>query len=74
MYDAYIKPYFGRFISSLRNWKLFPKFMTKRLMLLNIIRCELHHEVVLGILKNDLSQYTKPNSAIVPDNGQEDIH
>ncbi len=70
MYETYIEPYFGRFISSLKNRKLFPKFMSKRkrLLLLNIIRCESHREVVLGMLENDLSQYVKPDPNPVPDN------
>ena len=76
MYDAYIEPYFGSFISSLRKRKLFPKFMSKRkrLLLLNIIRCESHREVVLGMLENDLSRYTKPDPAPVTDNDRVDIH
>jgi len=53
MYDAYIEPYFGAFISSLRNRGMFPKLMSrrKRLLLLNIIRCESHREVLLGMLE-----------------------
>jgi len=53
MYDAYIEPYFGAFISSLRNRGLFPKLMSrrKRMLLLNIMRCESHREVLLGMLE-----------------------
>ena len=52
MYDAYIEPYFGSLISSLRNRGLFPRLMSarKRLLLLNIIRCESHREVLTGML------------------------
>ncbi len=52
MYDAFIEPYFGKFISSLRNQKLFPRLMSsrKRLLLLNIVRCESHREVLMRIL------------------------
>jgi poly-gamma-glutamate synthesis protein (capsule biosynthesis protein) len=76
MYDAFIEPYFGRFISSLRKRKLFPKFMSKRkrLLLLNIIRCESHREVVLGMLENDLSRYIKSDPAPVTDNDRVGIH
>jgi len=42
--------------------------------LLNIIRCESHREVVLGMLENDLSRYTKPDPAPVTDNDRVDIH
>ena len=53
MYNAFIEPYFGRFISVLRNHKLFPKFMSprKRMLLLNLIRCESHREVLLRMLE-----------------------
>lgn len=53
MYDAYIEPYFGRIISALRNRGFFPRFMSrrKRMLLTNIIRCESHREVVLGMLE-----------------------
>lgn len=58
MYDAYIEPYFGSVISSLRNRGFFPKLMSrrKRMLLLNIIRCESHREVVLGILEKSAGQ------------------
>jgi poly-gamma-glutamate synthesis protein (capsule biosynthesis protein) len=53
MYDAYIEPYFGNVISALRNRGIFPRLMSrrKRMLLLNIIRCESHREVVLGLLE-----------------------
>ncbi|MCK5766478.1 MAG: CapA family protein, partial [Bacteroidales bacterium] len=53
MYDAYIEPYFGKTITSLRKRGLFPKFMgrRKRLLLLNITRCESHREVLHRLLK-----------------------
>ncbi|MCK5078525.1 MAG: CapA family protein, partial [Bacteroidales bacterium] len=48
MYDAFIEPYFGKVITSLRKRGLFPKLMgkRKRLLLLNITRCESHKEVL----------------------------
>jgi poly-gamma-glutamate synthesis protein (capsule biosynthesis protein) len=56
MYEAYIEPYFGGLVSSLRSRKLFPKLMSKRkrLLLLNIIRCESHREVVMGMLDRNM--------------------
>jgi len=61
MYNAYIEPYFGALASSLRNRGLFPKLMSKRkrLLLLNIIRCESHREVLLRILESTKSDYIK---------------
>ncbi len=52
MYDAFIEPYFGKFITALRKRGLFPKLMSrrKRLLLLNIIRCESHREVLMNLL------------------------
>lgn len=52
MYDAFIEPYFGKYISALRKRGYFPKLMTrrKRLLLLNIIRCESHRDVLLKML------------------------
>jgi poly-gamma-glutamate synthesis protein (capsule biosynthesis protein) len=54
MYDAFIEPYFGRFAGALRKRKLLPNMMSrkKRLLLLNIIRCEAHREVLLRMLKD----------------------
>jgi len=53
MYDAFIEPYFGKTITSLRKRGLFPKLMgkRKRLLLLNITRCESHREVLHRLLK-----------------------
>jgi hypothetical protein len=53
MYDAFIEPYFGKFITSVRKRGLFPKLMNekKRLLLLNITRCESHRDVLLRLLK-----------------------
>ncbi len=53
MYDAFIEPYFGKTITSLRKRALFPKLMgkRKRLLLLNITRCESHKEVLHRLLK-----------------------
>jgi hypothetical protein len=54
MYDAYIEPYFGRLPAALRKRGLFPRLMNKykRRLLLNIIRCESHRDVLLNNLKH----------------------
>ena len=55
MYDAFIEPYFGKTITSLRKRGLFPKLLRrrKRLLLLNITRCESHKEVLHRLLKKN---------------------
>jgi poly-gamma-glutamate capsule biosynthesis protein CapA/YwtB (metallophosphatase superfamily) len=52
MYDSFIEPYFGKTIASLRARGLFPKLMKKRkkLLLLNLTRCEAHRDVLLNLL------------------------
>jgi poly-gamma-glutamate synthesis protein (capsule biosynthesis protein) len=52
MYDSFVEPYFGRFITALRSRGFLPKLMSKRkrLLLLNIIRCESHREVLTAML------------------------
>ena len=52
MYEAYIEPRFGKFIATLRARGFFPKLMSKRkkLLLLNITRCEAHRDVLLNFL------------------------
>jgi poly-gamma-glutamate capsule biosynthesis protein CapA/YwtB (metallophosphatase superfamily) len=53
MYDAFIEPNFGKYITALRKRGFFPKLMSKkkRLLLLNITRCESHRDVLLRMLK-----------------------
>ena len=53
MYEAFIEPNFGKKIASLRKRGFFPKLMSqkKRLLLLNITRCESHRDVLLRMLK-----------------------
>jgi poly-gamma-glutamate synthesis protein (capsule biosynthesis protein) len=53
MYDAFIEPYFGKYITALRKRGFFPKLMSrrKRLLLLNITRCESHRDVLIRLLK-----------------------
>jgi poly-gamma-glutamate synthesis protein (capsule biosynthesis protein) len=53
MYEAYIEPNFGKYISFLRRRGFFPRFMTrrKRMLLLNIIRCDSHRDVLIRMLE-----------------------
>ena len=53
MYNAFIEPYFGRWITALQKRKLLPNLMSrkKRLLLLNITRCESHRDVLMRMLK-----------------------
>lgn len=52
-YDAYIEPYFGRIYNAIRQRGFLPNLMNrkKRLLLLNLARCEAHREVLIRILK-----------------------
>jgi poly-gamma-glutamate synthesis protein (capsule biosynthesis protein) len=52
MYDSFIEPNFGSTIASLRARGIFPKLMKKRkkLLLLNLTRCESHRDVLLNLL------------------------
>lgn len=74
MYNAYIEPYFGGLASTLRNRGLFPKLMSKRksLLLLNIIRCESHREVLLGMLESTMSGIVRSDPEPETYNGRED--
>lgn len=74
MYEAYIEPYFGGLVSSLRNRGLFPKLMSKRkrLLLLNIIRCESHREVVLGMLDSNESRIVESDPDPVTNNSRKE--
>jgi poly-gamma-glutamate synthesis protein (capsule biosynthesis protein) len=53
MYDAFIEPYFGRYITALSKRGFFPKLMPrkKRMLLLNLARCESHRDVLLRMLR-----------------------
>jgi poly-gamma-glutamate capsule biosynthesis protein CapA/YwtB (metallophosphatase superfamily) len=52
MYDSFIEPYFGRMPNALRRRGLLPNLMgrKKRLLLLNLARCEAHREVIVNML------------------------
>jgi poly-gamma-glutamate synthesis protein (capsule biosynthesis protein) len=62
IYEAFVEPNFGKTVASLRKRGLFPKFMSrrKRLLLLNISRCESHRDVLIRML----SKYEQNNSSI----------
>lgn len=62
MYDAFIEPNFGKTVASLRKRGMFPKFMSgkKRLLLLNLIRCESHRDVMIRML----SRYEQNNDGL----------
>jgi len=55
MYDAFLEPYFGKGITALRKRGFFPRLLSarKRLLYLNLIRCESHREVLLRLLKKN---------------------
>lgn len=55
MYEAFIEPNLGKFIAALRKRGLFPKLLPrhKRLLLLNLSRCESHREVLLKLLSKN---------------------
>lgn len=52
MYDAFLEPNFGRFINSLRKRNLFPRILSKkkRLLYLNLVRCESHRDLLIRLL------------------------
>ena len=53
MYDAFIEPYFGKYVTALQKRNLLPKLLSrrKRLLLLNLIRCESHRDVLIRMLQ-----------------------
>lgn len=53
MYDAFLEPYFGKYMTALRKRGLFPKLVSKRkrMLYLNLIRCDAHRDVLLRLLK-----------------------
>ena len=57
MYNAFIEPNFGRLITYLRRRGFFPDLVSrrKRLLLLNLCRCDSHREVLIRLL----SEYEK---------------
>lgn len=53
MYDAFIEPYFGKYVTAMQKRRFLPKILSrrKRLLYLNLIRCESHRDVLLRMLK-----------------------
>ncbi len=54
MYSHYLEPYTQRILHIMHRYKLLPSFLNKRkrLLYLNLIRCESHRDVILRILGN----------------------
>ena len=53
MYEAFIEPNLGKYIAALRKRGLFPKLLSsrKKLLLLNLTRCDSHRDVLIRMLK-----------------------
>jgi poly-gamma-glutamate synthesis protein (capsule biosynthesis protein) len=53
MYDSFLEPYTYRIMHALRKRKLFPRVLgrKKRLLLLNLIRCESHRDILINLLQ-----------------------
>jgi poly-gamma-glutamate synthesis protein (capsule biosynthesis protein) len=52
MYEAFLEPYWGKYIHKLKALGLFPRLLNnrKRLLYLNLIRCDSHRDVLLRML------------------------
>lgn len=52
IYEAFLEPNFGKYITYIRKRGMFPKFLSrrKRLLLLNLSRCDSHRDVLLRML------------------------
>ncbi len=52
MYESFLEPNFGTTVASLRSRGFFPKLVQgrKRLLLLNLMRCESHREALFNLL------------------------
>lgn len=57
MYLSYIEPHKNKYLLALQNRNIFPRFWSKRkrLLLLNLIRCESHREALISILEDETS-------------------
>ncbi len=55
-YLSYLQPFGNRYLSALVNRGLLPPFLSKKkqLLLLNLIRCESHHALVVQLLKKNI--------------------
>jgi hypothetical protein len=56
-YEGYLEPVTGRILSALVKKKILPSFLKsdKKMLYLNLIRCEAHKDVILKLLKDDYS-------------------
>lgn len=52
MYNSFLEPHSNRFLHALRHRYLFPSLLSKkkRILLLNLIRCESHRDIIIKIL------------------------
>ncbi|MCX6238337.1 MAG: CapA family protein [Bacteroidia bacterium] len=52
MYKSFLEPYSNKYIHALRNRNLLPSLLSKkkRKLLLNLIRCEAHRDIIIKIL------------------------
>ncbi len=57
MYLSYLEPHKNKYLLALQNRNIFPRFWSKRkrLLLLNLIRCESHREALIHTLENETS-------------------
>ena len=53
-YYSYLEPFTNRYLVALYNRQLLPSFISKskRLLLLNVLRCEAHRDVLIKLLKH----------------------
>ena len=58
VYQLYFEPYRGKLMSSLRIRKLLPDLFSKKkkMLQLNIIRCESHKDVLVEVMKDSLTK------------------
>jgi poly-gamma-glutamate synthesis protein (capsule biosynthesis protein) len=57
MFNAFIEPRSSRFSMALQSRKLLPSLWStrKKMFLLNLIKCEAHQDILVSILKDDVS-------------------
>ncbi len=57
LYLSYLEPHNNKYLLALQNRNIFPRFWSKRkrLLLLNLIRCESHREALISILEDETS-------------------
>ena len=57
MYRSYLEPHSNRCLNFLQNRRILPSLWSKKkkIYLLNLVRCESHHDVILNLLKDEVS-------------------